>query len=232
MALNVMVRCTMPTVEVCWGLKQRSLFEWQPELNVVEFVEMIQDQIQAHLEASSSWGFETVEYGLFRLVGASLQQLERRMPLRSLQLQPGEQFYFANVLNPWWSVTELYCEVEVLPGAPRISVPTDGLVLGRSSILKQLPKHIADRERRIYREKRDSPLSRVSRDRHCAILFDNGWRLHCHNIVSIDGAKWHKSTIYPLDHEGSRTIILGSEGWPVTIYISRRQQQRLPLHEL
>lgn len=221
----------MPMVEVCWGLKQRSQFEWQPELNVVEFVEMIQDQIQSHLEASSSWGFETVEYGLFRLVGASLQRLERRMPLRSLQLPPGEQLYFANVLNPWWVVTEQFCEVEVFPSC-LISVPKNGLILSRSFILKQLPKHIADEERKIYRERRDSPLSRVSRDRHCAILFDNGWRLHCHNLVSIDGAEWHKLRVYPLDHEGSRTIILGSEGWPVTIHISSRQQQRLPLHEL
>lgn len=221
----------MPMIEVCWGLKQRSPFEWQPELNVVEFVEMIQDQIQAHLEASSSWGFESVEYGLFRLVDESLQRLERRMPLRSLQLQLGERLYFANVLNPWWFVTEQFCEVEVFPSY-LISVPTDGLVLSRSSILKHLPKHIADEERRIYREKRTSPLSRVSRDRHCAIVFNNGWHLHCHNIVSIDRVELQRSAIYPLDHEGSRTIILGSEGWPVTIHISRRQQQRLSLHEL
>ncbi len=111
------------------------------------------------------------------------------------------------------------CTVELAPGCSR-SIADGELQITRSYLLDALPRNIAIREKARMVLGFSSPLQAVSMREggHCAIRWARGWYLHAFKPVFLGEQK--------LDHgealllEQTTTLVIGREGWPITIRLS------------
>jgi hypothetical protein len=121
---------------------------------------------------------------------------------------PSERSTASTVLLP--------CSVELAPNCVR-QVPETGLVINREYLLATLPKSVVALEHGLNLIGRTSRLLAVSRGEpgHCSIVRQQNWYLVAHNTVYIGSAKYRRNEALPLDQ--TVTVLLGREGWPITI---------------
>ena len=119
-------------------------------------------------------------------------------------------------------VSSIPCSIELAPGCVR-TVPEVGLIINREYLLQQLPKSVSTRERALILMGLQSRLEMVSRDSegHCALVYRQGWYLLARHTVYIGSNKYNNSEALPL--EQTVTLLLGSNGWPITIRLHSTQ---------
>lgn len=108
------------------------------------------------------------------------------------------------------------CSVELAPGCVR-QVPEMGLIVNRDYLIQQLPKSVSARERALILMGLQSRLEAVSRDTqgHCALVYRQGWYLLAQHTIYIGSNKHSHGEAVPL--EQTVTMLLGRDGWPITI---------------
>ena len=119
-------------------------------------------------------------------------------------------------------VSSIPCSIELAPGCVR-TVPEVGLIVNREYLIQQLPKSVSTRERALILMGLQSRLETVSRDPegHCTLLYRQGWYLLARHTVYIGSNKHNNSEALPL--EQTVTLLLGSNGWPITIRLHSTQ---------
>ena len=108
------------------------------------------------------------------------------------------------------------CSIELAPGCVR-HVPESGQIINRDYLIQQLPMSVSARERGMVLMGMQSRLESVSRDTqgHCSLTYRQGWYLLAHHTVYIGSNKHSNSEALPL--EQTVTLLLGRNGWPITI---------------
>lgn len=108
------------------------------------------------------------------------------------------------------------CSIEIAPNCVR-QIGESGVVINREYLLQELPPSVLTRERALVLIGLASRLSAVSRSHpgHCSLLWRQSWYLIAHSSLYIGSAKYSCNEAIQVDQ--TVTVLLGREGWPVTI---------------
>ncbi|WP_124681988.1 hypothetical protein [Candidatus Viridilinea mediisalina] len=108
------------------------------------------------------------------------------------------------------------CSIELAPGCVR-QIGETGVVINRDYLLRELPKSVSTLERTLMWMRQESRLLAVSRsdNGHCSIVWKQSWYLMAHHPVYISGTKYSRNEAIQI--EETVTLLLGRDGWPITI---------------
>ncbi len=108
------------------------------------------------------------------------------------------------------------CSIELAPGCVR-SITASGVVINRDYLLRELPQSICTRERALGMVGIASRLMAVSRSEtgHCSLIWRQSWYLIAHSPVYLGATRYNHNEAVPIDQ--TMTILLGRNGWPITI---------------
>ncbi|MBP1467298.1 hypothetical protein EYB53_016415 [Candidatus Chloroploca sp. M-50] len=185
---------------------------------------------------------ELIPYALYRDHGSHKERIDPKRTLRSLRMQAFEELYLADTRQPWCQgqkpttqplkepktsnpvpppdpITRPAfgpCSIEIAPGCVH-QIGEKGLVLNREYLLKELPKSVVARERALTMLGIESRLGAVSRGEpgHCSIIWRQNWYLIAHHQIYISGTKYTRNEAVQINQ--TTTLLLGREGWPITI---------------
>lgn len=108
------------------------------------------------------------------------------------------------------------CSLELAPGCVR-QIGEAGVVINREYLLQELPPSVRTRERALVLIGLASRLSAVSRGNpgHCSLLWRQSWYLIAHSSLYIGSTRHSHNEAIQVDQ--TVTVLLGREGWPLTI---------------
>jgi hypothetical protein len=215
----------MPTVrfEVWWSDTAREIIVAEADTQVSDVIETVRHRVGAPLPLTDALG-HLIEYALYAEDTGRRAALLRRLRLRRGNIQPDAQLYLADRKQPWWeprrkrSVSRS-CRLQLAPGCV-VEVSPAGLTIGRYYLTSKLPLRV-----RIQEELRGdrSPLTRVTRERHCSFFRgDEGWMVQAHKPSYIGGTALLRETPTPVTD--ATTITLGQNGWTIVVHLDERTE--------
>lgn len=229
-------------IEICWGASSAERKERLERLDT-----LVSDLINS---CKKDYGLpgeregEMIRYALYRGQSFEKERLDRGRTLRTLRIQNGEVLYIAPDGVPWWKVhtdppttpsqtppetrapapspveqRPIPCTIELAPGCVQ-PIGEAGLIINREYLMRTLPASVMALERARNLLNFASRLQSVSRSErgHCFIGWRQGWYLYAYEPVYIGGVKYSRGEAIAL--EQTTTLLLGREGWPVTVRLN------------
>ncbi|MGQ9550727.1 MAG: FHA domain-containing protein [Roseiflexus sp.] len=223
--------------EVYWSSSESKTVTRDSDQTIGEVVQSLIKQL--HLDEYDSQK-QRIIYGLFREKEGERERMQDSRTLKQARLQ-GQKVYIANVAAPWWQTTppptqqpkketaplrrrpaepvvspSYACRLQIAPNCT-VVVQENYLEIDRNYLSSKLPSAVLLKEKASLFSGYDSRLMHVSRTQHCAIFRQgNGWFLRATKPTYVEGKLLNSGQTVAI-RPPQMQIILGKEGWPITI---------------